>query len=71
MHVYPGNVEMVTPLKTADPEQQRRNGWIDICNWAAEWGLKVGFLAKSWYNLGSTVHVVFYPPERYRSDSES
>jgi hypothetical protein len=23
-------------------------------------------LPKSWYNLGSTVHVVFYPPERYR-----
>jgi hypothetical protein len=66
MHVYPGNVEMVTPSKTADPDQQQRNGWMDITRWAREWGLEVGFLAKSWYNLGSTVHVVFYPPERYR-----
>jgi hypothetical protein len=39
---------------------------MDITRWAREWGLEVGFLAKSWYNLGSTVHVVFYPPERYR-----
>jgi len=69
MHVYPGNVEQITPSKTADPDQQRRNGWMDICNWTAEWGLEVGFLAKSWYNLGSAVHVVFYPPERYRSES--
>lgn len=66
MHVYPGGVEMVTPSKTADTDQQRRNGWFDIFNWASEWGLEVGILPKSWYSLGSTVHVVFYPPERYR-----
>lgn len=31
-----------------------------------EWGLEVSVLSKSWYNLGNTVHVVLYPPERYR-----
>lgn len=66
MHVYPGNVEVVTPSKTADSDQQRRNGWMGITRWAREWGLEVGFLSKSWYNIGSTVYVVFYPPERYR-----
>ncbi|WP_250864822.1 hypothetical protein, partial [Halorientalis regularis] len=53
MHVYPGNIEMITPSKTADPNQQQRNGWMDITRWAREWGLEVGFLPKSWYNLGS------------------
>lgn len=33
---------------------------------AAEWGLEVSFLPKSGYNLGSTVQVIFYPPERYQ-----
>jgi len=67
MHVYPGNIESVTPSAAADPDQQRRNGWFDVFAWAREWGLEVGILPKSWYNPGSTVHVVFYPPERYRS----
>jgi hypothetical protein len=71
MHLYPGAVEMMTPSRTADPDQQRRNGWFDICDWAAEWGLEVGILPKSWYNIGSTVHIIFYPPERYRSASDS
>lgn len=71
IHVYLGNVEMMVPSKTADPDQQRRNGWFDIYEWAAEWGLEVSILSKSWYNLGSTIQVVFYPPERYRSASES
>lgn len=62
IHVYPGNM-MMSPSKTVDPEQQRRNGWMDMCSWAAEWGLEIGFLSKSWYNLGSTVQVVFSPPE--------
>ena len=66
MHLYPGNVEAVVPSKTADPDQQRRNGWFDIFTWAAEWGLEVGILPVSWYNPGSTVHAIFYPPERFR-----
>jgi hypothetical protein len=67
MHVYPGNIEMVTPSRTADPEQRRRNGWFDLFEWAGEWGLEVSIMPKSWYYLGSTVHIVFYPPERYQS----
>ncbi|RJX47487.1 hypothetical protein [Halonotius pteroides] len=66
MHLYMGNVEQVTPSKTADPDQRQRNGWFDIVNWAAEWGLEVSFMPKSWYHLGTTVHVVIYPPERRR-----
>jgi hypothetical protein len=33
MHLYPGNVEMMTPSTTTDPDQQRRNGWFDIYDW--------------------------------------
>lgn len=66
MHVYLGNVEAVTASKAVDPEQHRRNGWFDIFEWASDWGLEVGILSKSWYNLGEAIHVIFYPPERYR-----
>lgn len=67
MHVYPSNIERITASKTADPDQEQRNGWFDLFEWAREWGLEVGVLPLSWYDIGSTVHVVFYPPERYRS----
>lgn len=60
VHVYPGNIER---LNAKEPP---RNQWFDVFEFAAEWGLEVSVLPKSWYNLGSTVHVVFYPPERYR-----
>jgi len=60
MHVYPGNIER---LDAAEPPY---NQWFDLFEFAAEWGLEVSVLGKSWYNLGSTVQVVFYPPERYR-----
>ena len=66
MHIYPGNIESMRPSKSVDPGQQRRNGWFDVFEWAREWGLEVGVLPKSWFDLGSTVHVIFYPPERYR-----
>lgn len=66
MHVYPGNVERMTPSKTADPDQNQRNGWFDMWEFAEQWGLEIGILTKSWFNLGSTVHIIFYPPERYR-----
>lgn len=46
MHLSPGNVELMTPSKAADPDLQRRNGWFNIHDWAAEWGLKVGILPK-------------------------
>ena len=61
LHVYPGNIER---LDAVDPPYNR---WFDLFDFAAEWGLEVSVLPKSWYNLGSTVHVVFYPPERYRT----
>ena len=60
MHVYPGNIER---LDAAEPPY---NLWFDLFEFAAEWGLEVSILPKSWYNLGSTVHIVLYPPERYR-----
>jgi len=60
MHVYPGNIERL------DSEEPPHNLWFDVFEFAAEWGLEVSVLPKSWYNLGSTVQVVFYPPERYR-----
>lgn len=60
MHVSPGNIERL------DTEEPPHNLWFDLFEFTAEWGLEVSILAKSWYNLGSTVHVVFYPPERYR-----
>ncbi|GAA3880913.1 hypothetical protein GCM10022627_37480 [Haloarcula argentinensis] len=41
-----------------------------VFEFASEWGLEVSVLPKSWYNLGSTVHVVFYPPERFRKRSQ-
>lgn len=61
MHVYPGNIERL------DAEDPPHNQWFDLFEFAREWGLEVSILPKSWYALGSAVHVVFYPPERYRS----
>lgn len=61
MHVYPGNIERL------DAREPPYNLWFDLFEFAAEWGLEVSILPKSWYNLGSTVHVIFYPPERFRS----
>jgi len=58
--IYPGNIER---LNTAEPPY---NQWFDLFEFATEWGLEVSIHRKSWYNLGSTVQVVFYPPERYR-----
>ena len=59
MHVYPGNIER---LASTEPPH---NLWFDVVKFASKWGLEISILPKSWYNLGSTVHVVFYPPERY------
>lgn len=36
MHVCPSNILTYTPSKTADPDQQQRNGWFDIINWFLE-----------------------------------
>ena len=60
MHVYPGNVERL------ESEEPPHNLWFDLFEFTAEWGLEVSIRPKSWHNLGTTVHVVFYPPERYR-----
>lgn len=60
MHVYPGNIERL------DAPEPPYNQWFDLFEFAAKWGLEVSILPKSWYNLGSTIHVIFYPPERYR-----
>jgi len=60
MHVYPGNIERL------GAEEPPYNQWFDLFEFASTWGLEVSVLPKSWYNLGSTVQVVFYPPERYR-----
>lgn len=60
MHVYPGNIERL------DAEELPYNLWFDLFDFARKWGLEISILPKSWYNLGSTVHVVFYAPERYR-----
>lgn len=59
MHVYPGNIER---LESTEPPH---NLWFDVVEFASKWGLEISVLPKSWYNLGSTVQVVFYPPERY------
>jgi hypothetical protein len=60
IHLYPGSVERL------DSQEPPHNPWFDIFEFAAEWGLEVSILPKSWHNLGSTVQVVFYLPERYR-----
>ena len=60
IHVYPGNIERL------DAQEPPYNQWFDLFEFAADWGLDVSVLPKSWYSLGSTVHVIFYPPERYR-----
>ena len=60
MHVYPGNIERL------DSDQPPHNLWFDVFDFASEWGLEVSILPKSWYNLGSTVQVIFYPLEQYR-----
>ena len=66
MHVYPGNIEL---LEAAEPP---RNQWFDLFEFAEHWGLEVSILPSSWYNVGSTVHVIFSPPERMRTlESES
>jgi hypothetical protein len=61
MHVYPGNIELL------DAAEKPRNQWFDLCEFASKYGLELSIHAKSWYNLGSTVHIVLYPPERYRN----
>jgi hypothetical protein len=66
MHVYPGNILSYRPSKTADPDQQRRNGWIDIMNWAEHGGLEVDVAPISWFHPFTTVNVIIYPPERHR-----
>jgi len=58
IHVYPGNIERL------DAPEPPYNQWFGLFEFAATWGLEVSVLPKSWYNLGSTVHVVFYPSER-------
>jgi hypothetical protein len=60
MHVYPGN------LKPADSDRLRRSLWFDLVTFADRWGLELSVLPRLWYNPESTVHVVLYPPERYR-----
>lgn len=66
MHVY--NPELQVVSKTAS-DQQQRNGWFDIVAFAREWGLEIGVTPYSWYNLFSTVNVVFYAPEWLRERS--
>jgi hypothetical protein len=59
MHVYQGNIEM---RASDDPP----DSWFSIFEFARHYGLGVSVLPYSWYNYGRTVHVIFYPPERYR-----
>lgn len=47
-------------------DEPPQNLWPEVSKFAEHCGLEVSLLPKSWYNLGSTVHIVFYPPERYR-----
>lgn len=60
MHVYAGNIEM---RATDDPP----DSWFSVFEFARHYGLGVSVLPYSWYNFGRTVHVILYPPERYRS----
>jgi hypothetical protein len=60
MHVSPGNVEW---LEFKEPPHTL---WFGVFEFAAEWGLEVSVLPKSWYSLGSAVQVGFAPPERNR-----
>jgi hypothetical protein len=59
MHVYQGNIEM---RASDDPP----DSWFSIVGFAEHYGLELSVLPYSWYNFGRTVHVIFYPPERYR-----
>ena len=43
------------------------DSWFSIFEFARHYGLGVSVLPYSWYNFGRTVHVILYPPERYRS----
>ena len=56
MYVYLGNIERL------DAEESPYNQWLDLCNFASMYGLEFSIHGKSWYNLGSTVHVVLYRP---------
>jgi hypothetical protein len=60
MQVYPGSIERL------DAEEPPYNQWFDLCEFASTYGLELSVHGTSWYNLGSTVHIVLYPAERYR-----
>lgn len=49
-----------------EAEEPPYNQWFDICGFASSYDLELSIHGKYWYNLGSTVHVMLYPPERYR-----
>lgn len=57
MHAYPGNIELL------DADDEPPNQWFDLCEFAFQYSLELYVHGKSWYNLGSTVHIDLYPPE--------
>ncbi len=63
MHVYPGNIERL------DAVEPPYNQWFDLFEFAAVWGLEVSILGKSWYNLGSTIHVVISYRRKYKQSN--
>jgi hypothetical protein len=65
MHVYTANIERL------DSNEPPHNLWFDLFGFAQRHGLEVSIHPTSWYNVGTTVQVVFYPPERYRQSSQS
>lgn len=60
MHVYPANIERL------DSSEPPHNLWFDVFAFAQQHGLEVSVHPTSWYNVGTTIQVLLYPPERYR-----
>ncbi len=60
MHVYSGNIERL------HAHDEPTNLWFDLFEFARHYGLEVTVHPVSWYNLGSTIQISLYPPERYR-----
>ncbi len=55
------------PHNVVTQDDDPPDSWFSILEFARHYGLGVSVLPYSWYNYGRTVHVIFYPPERYRS----
>lgn len=65
MHVTPDSFGRLRHDHQQEGETPADTDWLEIFEFAAEQGLEVSVLPTSWYEIGSTVQIVLYPPERY------